>query len=75
MFITLGSVIGVVIALGMLFWVAQPLVGAGISGTQSGEQSATLWSLLGPRLLIGAIIEATGVCLILLVLARLLRPQ
>lgn len=75
LFITLGSIVGVIIALGMLFWVAQPLVGIGISGTRPGEQSDTIWSLLGSRLLTGAIIEAACVCVILLLLARLLRPQ
>ncbi len=75
LFITLGSVVGVVIALGILFWVAQPLVGVGISRPRPGGRTDTLWSLLGSRLLSGAIIEAVSVILILLLLARLLRPR
>jgi len=75
LFITLGSIFGVVIALGILFWAAQPLVGMGISGARPGGRSDTLWSLLGPRLLTGVIIEAAAVYLILLLLARLLRPH
>jgi hypothetical protein len=75
LFITLGSILGVIIALGTLFWVAQPLVGAGISGARRGAQSDTLWSLLGARLLTGVIMETAGLCLVLLLLARWLRPH
>ena len=75
LFIALGCILGVLIALGTLFWVGQPLVGIGISHARPGEQPDTLWSLLGPRLLAGAIIEAVAVCLVLLLLARLLQSR
>jgi hypothetical protein len=75
LFIALGSLSGVVIALVTLFWVAQPLIGVGVSGARPGQPSDSLWSLLGARLLTGAIIEAMSVCLILLLLARFLLPQ
>ena len=75
LFITVGSIFGVIVALVTLFWVAQPLVGVGIAGAGPGEQSDTLWSLLGPRMLTGAIIEVAATCLILLLLVRWLRTQ
>jgi len=75
LFITLGSIFGVIIALGTLFWIAQPLVGIGVAGARRGEQPDTLWSLLGSRLLTGAITETAGVCLTLLLLARLLQHR
>ena len=75
LFITLGTVFGMVIALGTVTWAATPLVGIGISGTRPGEQSGTLWSLLGPRLLVGATIEICAVGLVLSLLARRLRPN
>jgi hypothetical protein len=49
LFITLGSLAGVVIALGTLFWVAQPLIGVGIAGARPGQPPSSLWSLLGSR--------------------------
>ena len=75
LFITLSSIFGVIIALGTLYWIAQPLVGVGIAGARRGEQPDTLWSLLGSRLLTGAIIETAGVFLTLLLLARLLQHR
>jgi hypothetical protein len=69
LFITLGSIFGVIVAFGTLFWMVEPLFGP------PSSQPDTLWSLLGPRLLTGAIIEVAGVYLILLLLARLLRPH
>lgn len=75
LFITLGSIVGVIIALGILFWAAQPLVGIGIAGGRPGQRPDTLWSLLGSRLLTGAIIEAVAVFLFLSLLARFMRPQ
>jgi hypothetical protein len=75
LFITFGSVFGTVIALGTLFWAATPLVGIGISRARLNEQSDTLWSLLGPRLLIGAAIEICAVGLVLFLLARWLRQR
>lgn len=73
LFITLGSLFGVTIGLGTLFWIAQPLVGIGIAAGRRGEQSDPFWELLGSRLVTGAVIETAGICLILLMLARLLR--
>jgi len=48
LFIILGSLSGVVIALGILFWIAQPLIGVGIGGARPGQPSGGLWSLVGP---------------------------
>ena len=73
LFITLGSLSGVVIALGTLFWVVQPLVGAGISGVRPGQPSVGLWSLLGSRAVVGILIETVAVCLLLVALSRWLR--
>lgn len=39
-FITLGSLSGELIALGTLFWVAQPLIGIGISGARPGQPAS-----------------------------------
>jgi hypothetical protein len=75
LFITLGSILGMLIALGTVFWAAQPLVGIGISRARPGDPSDTFWSLLGSRLLIGAIFEMCALCIILLLLARWLRPH
>ena len=74
LFITLGSISGVIVASATLFWIAQPLVGIGIDGSVKSHQPDSLLSLLGARLLLGTIIEVAGVYLILLLLARLLRP-
>ena len=75
LFITLGTVLGIIIAVGSGFWAAMPLAGIGISRTAPGERSDTLWSVLGPRLMIGALIEISAVCLLLFLLARWLRPH
>ena len=75
LFVTLGTVLGIAIAVGTLLWAAMPLVGIGISRARPGEQSDSSWSLLGPRLLIGAIVEICAVGLVLLLLARWLRPH
>lgn len=72
LFITLGSIFGVIVALGTLFWIAQPLL---FEPPPSHLPDDSLWSLLGPRLLTGAIIEVAGVYLIMLLLARLLKPH
>jgi hypothetical protein len=72
-FIMLGSLSGVVIAVGTLFWIAQPLIGVGISRARSGQPSDSLWSLLGSRAVTGILIEAAAVCLVLVALSRWLR--
>ena len=74
LFITLGTALGMIISVGAVFWVAMPLVGMGISRAAPGERG-TLWSVMGPRLLIGALIEMSAVCLLLFLLARWLRSQ
>jgi hypothetical protein len=73
LFIILGSLSGVVIALGLLFWIAQPLIGVGIAGARPGQPSGGLWSLLGSRVVAGVVIEAAAVPLLLVVLSRWLR--
>ena len=73
LFITLGSLSGVVIALGTLFWIAQPLIGVGISGRRPGQPSDSLWSLLGSRAVAGIFIEVAGICLLLVALSRWFR--
>ena len=73
LFIILGSLSGVVIALGILFWIAQPLIGVGIGGVRPGQPSGGLWSLVGPRAVAGVVIEATAVFLLLVALSRWLR--
>jgi len=73
LFIILGSLSGVVIALGILFWIAQPLIGVGIGGARPGQPSGGLWSLVGPRAVAGVVIEATAVFLLLVALSRWLR--
>jgi len=73
LFIILGSLSGVVIALGILFWIAQPLIGVGIGGARPGQPSGGLWSLVGPRAVAGVVIEATAVFLLLVELSRWLR--
>jgi hypothetical protein len=70
LFITVGSLSGILLAAATLFWVAQPLVGIGISGIRPGQPSTPLGSLLGSRVLAGILTEAVGVCLILLLLGR-----
>jgi hypothetical protein len=75
LFITLGTVLGIIIAVGAVLWAAMPLVGIGVSRAAPGQRSETLWSVLGPRLLIGALIEIGTVCLLLFLLARWLRPH
>jgi len=75
LFITLGTVLGIIIAVGTVFWAAMPLAGIGISRAAPGARSDTLWSVLGPRLLIGALVEISAVCLLLFLLARWLRPH
>jgi hypothetical protein len=71
-FITLGSIFGVFVALGTLFWMAQPSL---FGPVPSHLPDDSLWPLLGPRLLTGAVIELAAVCLILLLLARVLKPR
>jgi hypothetical protein len=73
MIITLGTVLGIIIAVGTVIWAATPLVGIGISRAAPGERSATLWSVLGPRLLIGALVEIGAIYLVLFLLVRWLR--
>jgi len=73
LFITLGSLFGLAITLAILFWVAQPLVGIGITGARRAQPASTLWSLLGPRMLAGIFMEVVGMGLILVLLARGLR--
>jgi len=75
LFIMLGSLSGVVIALGTLFWVAQPLIGIGISRARLGQPSDTLWSLVGSRGITGILIEVAAVCLVLVALSRWLRAS
>ena len=73
LFITLGSLSGVVIGLGTLFWVTQPLIGIGIAGARLGQPSDTLWSLVGSRGVAGILIEVAAICLLLVALSRWLR--
>ena len=75
LFITLGTVLGIIIAVGAVIWAAMPLAGVGISRAAPGERSDTLWSVLGPRLLIGALVEIVAICLVLFLLAHWLRSR
>jgi hypothetical protein len=75
LFIILGTVLGIIIAVGAVLWAAMPLAGIGISRAAPGERSDTSWSVLGPRLLIGAVVEMSAVCLLLVLLARGLRSH
>jgi uncharacterized membrane protein (DUF485 family) len=73
LFITLGTALGIIIAVGAVSWVAMPLAGIGIARAAPGQRSDTLWSVLGQRLLVGALIEVGAVCFLLFLLARWLR--
>jgi hypothetical protein len=75
LFIILGSLSGVVIALGLLFWIAQPLIGVGIAGARPRQPSGGLWSLLGSRAVAGVVIEAAAVSVLLVALSRWLRSS
>ena len=72
-FITMGSLSGLVIGVGTLFWITRPLIGIGISRARPGQPSDSLWSLLGSRAVAGILIEAAAVCLLLIALSRWLR--
>src|SRR3569833_4696485 len=75
LFITLGSVSGMVVGIASLFCVAQPLIGVGSSAARPGQTSDSLGSLLGSRAMAGAIVEVAAVCLLLVALSRWLQAR
>ena len=75
LFVTLGTVIGLLVTVAVLFWVALPLGDAGIAQARPSVQASTFWSAFGPHFISGALLEVVGVGLVLLLLARWLRPR
>jgi hypothetical protein len=73
LFVALGTALGIIIAVGVVFWVAMPLANVGITRAAPGEHSDSFGSVLGQRLVVGALIAVGAICFLLFLLARLFR--